>query len=196
MKITTKIVTALTLLASLTACSTSPMGVSLAQNEIAKQRMRFLLEAACINERTTRSQKRVLDGQGFSTSNADNGGFTYNDGNSLVFANLSPKEEAFFNDDGRPNRIEGRACSVGSPAVSVRDANEIVAQVLAPRLVSDTRRLPAVIGVGQSPNDGGNGYFFQDVAIVVGQGKIDMRAETGESLSLPMANITVIRSRR
>ncbi|NSX55061.1 hypothetical protein [Parasulfitobacter algicola] len=180
---------------TLASCATAPMGVSSAQNEIAKQRMRFLMEAACLNETTLRAQRQVLDKQGFADKRPDKGGLSYNDGPSLVFANLDPNRWVVSNLDGLQKRIDGNGCSVGSPAISINDANDIVAQVLAPRLISDTRRLPATLGVGRSSTDGGNGYFFEDFAIVVSQGQITFSDAQGRSSVLPITNITVLRER-
>lgn len=184
------------LLAVLAGCAAESTfaPVSATEREIAKQRVRFLVEAACFNEDTGRGQRRVLDREGFAIRNRTGDQFFYGDPQFLVFSAVGDRYDLQFEGpDGRTLALAGTGCTVGSPAISHRDANEIVSQVLGARVLSATRAFPEPVAIGEN-EVGGVGFLLQGLAVTVQTAAVGGEPEGGGApQSFPIVDIVVVR---
>lgn len=183
------------LLVLLSCAEQTFVDASPAQRQIAIQRMRFLVEAACVENTTPRAQAQVFDRQGFANRLRTGGRYTYGDPATLVFAGIQPEELTKPASQTRSVRVRGRMCSVGSPAVSYSDANQILQQILSTRLLasSPSRRLPEVVSVGVNQPTGAQGYFFEGISYVVGTAGLSVEDVSGQQIDLPLVSIGVFR---
>ena len=137
------------------------------QREAALQRMRFVAEAVCLNNRTARAQDRAARALGFPIRERRGGGVIYANPGTLTILRLAPAPPQTVSLPGGGTRVyRGMGCAVGSPAVSVRTANRLVGEILTPRLVEGDRSVSQPVSAGQNDTDGA-GFFFDDLAITV-----------------------------
>ncbi|PWJ22075.1 hypothetical protein [Jannaschia seohaensis] len=157
---------ALLMLAALSACGAQGPGLSAAMEEIAVQRMRFTLEAVCVNNRTRRAQARVAETMSFPERQRDNGTVFYlNPGTLTVLALSTDAPLTLITEDGHRLSYRRDACAVGSPVVGVQAANRIMGEILAPRLVDGSNLAVSGVAFGQN-RLGGTAFYFEDLAVI------------------------------
>ncbi|WP_298436689.1 hypothetical protein [uncultured Jannaschia sp.] len=152
---------------ALAACQPATQtGFSQGAAEIAGQRMAFTVEAVCLNNRTRAGQTRAARALDFPFVQREDGGTVYSNPGTLTFLRIGPvAQQSITNRDGE--RIDvpgGSGCSVGSPAVGLRQSNAIAGQILAPRLVDGSGTLDGPLGAGLNPA-GGAGFFFEGLTM-------------------------------
>ncbi|MDB2407146.1 hypothetical protein N9W17_01260 [Jannaschia sp.] len=153
--------------AALSACvpQDGPMRVSGPVQDIAVQRMRFAVEAVCLNNTTRAAQDRAARALDFPIRDREGGAIVYVNPGTLTFLRLGPvPEQAITLEGGQQVVYSGPGCSVGSPAVGVSVANRIAGEILAPRLVDGSALTSAPVGAGRN-EQGGVGFFFEDVSL-------------------------------
>ena len=182
--------------AALSACTDTPLPVSAAENEIAIQRARFLFEAACVSNPTTRTQERAFDAQNLFSKDRTGGQINYADPGALVFAALLPDRIEREDEEGRTTFHPGRSCAVGSPAISIRDANRIMQQIVATRFATgpegDKFREIEIIGEGP---EGALGYFWNDMSLTVNRATVDVTDISGETTPIDLVSLNLFRER-
>ncbi|GIT91300.1 hypothetical protein JANAI62_17560 [Jannaschia pagri] len=154
---------------ALTGCVTSDASLqtSAGFEQIAAQRMSFAAEAVCLNNTTRSRQDRAARSLNFPIRDRDGNTTVYINPGTLTFLRIGPVPEQALNLPGRPRQVyRGNGCSVGSPAVGLRDANRLVGEILAPRLVDGSPITSAPVGAGTN-SAGGVGFFFDDVAVTL-----------------------------
>ncbi|MEO0861648.1 MAG: hypothetical protein AAFY65_13635 [Pseudomonadota bacterium] len=155
---------------ALSACvaSDASMQVAPAVRDIAVQRMRFAVEAVCLNNRTRSAQDRAARALGFPIRERQNGATVFVNPNTLTFLRIGPVDaQTYGRPDGQRGVVRaGTGCSVGSPAVGIRTANQIVGEILSPRLVEGAPITARPLGAGVNAA-GGNGFFFRDLAVTM-----------------------------
>lgn len=174
---------------------TTFVDASPAQRQVAIQRMRFLVEAACIENDRPSAQAQVFDKQDFPSRKKTGPRYIYGDPATLIFANIQPEKLIKPVSETRSAEVRGRMCSVGSPAVSYSDANAILQQILSTRLLASSpgRKLPDVISLGVNKPTGAQGYFFEGISYVVGTAGLAIEDENGQQANLPLVSIGVFR---
>ena len=182
----------LVLPALLAGCVTSGTGFSPAAEQVALQRMRFAVEAVCLNNDTRGAQDRAARTAGFPIRERQDGGVNYVNLETLTFLRLAPAPTLSVMTEDGPRAFEGMACSVGSPAVDVDTANRVVGEILAPRLVEGDTRLSGLIGAGE--NEGrGVGLFFEDLIVTVAEAETTLLdGETGEGVRFVHPTILIL----
>lgn len=182
----TRILTVLALL-GLSACvqntsSSTARGFSPALREIAAQRVQFVAEAVCLNNRSRAAQERAARAANLPVRTTNNGLVTYSNPGTQTYVLIGPAPDQTFNTPQGPRVFSGHGCSVGSPAVNQRTANRIVGEILSARLLDGTETLSRPVGDGTGENDrGGVGFFFEDLAITSPQVRTSFTDEvTGE----------------
>ena len=146
---------------------TTARGFEPAQREVALQRMRFVVEAVCLNNRTRAAQDRAARRLGFPLREVREGTVFYANPATLTFLQLGQSPElGFTQPDGTPRSVRGPACGVGSPAVGVANANRLLGEVLAPRLVEGDRTVSAPVALGEN-EDRGFGFLFEGLVVTV-----------------------------
>ena len=182
-------------LAALTACTDTPLPVSAAENEIAVQRARFLFEAACVSNTTRRAQERAFDAQNLFAKDRTRGQVNYVDPGALVFAALLPDYFDRENDEGQVVRQTGRSCAVGSPAISIRDANLIMRQIVATRFATGAEgdRFREIEEIGEDPESGAIGFFWPDMVLTVSNATVDITDQSGETTEVDLVSLNLFR---
>ncbi|WP_308916065.1 hypothetical protein [Jannaschia sp. LMIT008] len=155
-------------LLALSACMpATTTGFAPTTETVALQRMRFVVEAVCLNNTSRQSQDRAARALGFPIRERRDGGINFVNPGTLTFLRLGPAPEQRLNaGTGAERRFTGSGCSVGSPAVDLTATNRIVGEILAPRLVEGDRTVSAPLGAGRNAGQG-VGLFFDDLAITV-----------------------------
>lgn len=180
------------LLAACDPASQAFLPVPPEQKAVALQRMRFLSEVACLDAATRRAQERVLDGQGFDDKVRTGNRVSYADPLSHIYAGLFD-DNIDLTLDGASSQRRGRVCSIGSPVLTIDEANAALQTILAARLVSDADRLPQALGLGTAVAVGGNAYLFEGEVYFVGVSTVGFRDNDGGEFQLPVVSISVFR---
>ena len=137
------------------------------QRQIALQRMRFAVEAVCLNNTTQRTQERAARSVGFTNREVIDGEIVYVNPATLTFLQFAQSPVlGFERPDGQPTSVQGPGCGVGSPAVDVMAANRLIGEILAPRLVEGDSTVAAVVALGEN-EDRGFGFLFETLAVSV-----------------------------
>lgn len=184
------------LVLALAGCQVSdgPLAVDPAFRDIAVQRMRFAVEAVCLNNTSRSAQDRAARNLGFPIRQRERGETVYINPGTLTFLRVGPVDSQTFDkaEGGRGTVRAGSGCSVGSPAVGVRTANRIVGEILAPRLVDGSETLSAPLGAGTN-SAGGLGFFFDDLAVTMPLADtIFTDPETGETTTFVHPVILIV----
>ena len=176
---------------------TNPIGADAATEAAAFQRMRFVAEAVCLNNRTRGGQDRAARALGFPLrERGDQGSTLYVNPATLTFLRLGPSpQQTVTAADGRVVRYQGNGCSVGSPAVSLSNANRVAGEMLQARLVEGDRLTATPVGAGTNAADG-VGLFFDDLSVTVPLATtVFSNPETGEAAQVVHPVVLVIHSR-
>ena len=182
--------------ALLTACTDGPpLPVTAAENEIAVQRARFLFEAACVSNDTRRGQERAFDQQDIFAKDRSGNQINYVDPGALVFASLLPDHFDRENAEGKLTRRLGRSCAVGSPAISITDANRILQQIVATRFAASTDdAFREIEGIGED-DSGALGFFWRDMVFTVNPATFEFTDAEGNVTSVDLVSLNVFRER-
>ena len=188
----------LPLLLALAGCASPDRGSEFdpAQQQAALQRMRFAVEAVCLNNRSRDDQDRVARSLGFPIRERQDGGINYVNPSTLTFLRLAPAgPQTVALPGGGTRDYSGQGCSVGSPAVNVDMANRLVGEILAPRLVEgdSSVALPVAAGVNEAR---GAGLFFDDLAITVPLGTTTITNDGGEGVRFVHPVILIVHGGR
>ena len=187
----------LALLLALAGCAqTGANGFGGGVGDIAAQRMRFAAEAVCLNNTSSRSQERAVRDLDFPVRERDGDAVVYANPGTLTFIRIGPAPAQTFTDDqGRPRRIQGDGCSVGSPAVGTERANRLAGEILAPRLVDGSDTLLTPLAAGRNA-DGGVGFFFDNLAVTLPVARTTFsNPETGEARAFDHPVILIVHAR-
>jgi hypothetical protein len=163
-----------------------------ALTQVAEQRMRFAVEAVCLNNGTRASQDRAARALSFPIREARDGGVNYVNPDTLTFLRIGPAPAQTIDTAAGPRAYDGIGCSVGSPAVAVDDANRLVGEILAPRLVEGDRSIAAPVGAGRNDTRG-IGLFFEELAVTVPPARSTFVGGTGRSVSFDHPVILILR---
>ena len=152
----------------LSGCVEATSGFGSAQEQVALQRMRFAVEAVCLNNDTRGAQERAVASLGFPDRQVEEGVTFYGNPATLTVVQLARRSPdlGFVTPDGREVRVQGPSCAVGSPAVGVETANRIVGEILAPRLVEGDSTVAQPVALGEN-GDRGFGFLFEGLAVTV-----------------------------
>lgn len=151
------------------ACVQAPSsGFDPAATQVALQRMRFAVEAVCLNNTTRAAQERAIRALGFPERDEQGDVTFFVNPATLTFVQLVRRSPdlGFVEPDGTRRVVRGPACGVGSPAVDVAQANRLVGEILAPRLVEGDRTVARPVAVGENA-DRGFGFLFEGLAMTV-----------------------------
>ena len=168
-------------------------GFSGAASRVAGQRVGFVAEAVCLNNRSRAAQTRAAVALDFPVRQSDGGADIFINPGTLTVLRLGPVPSQGITVDGARTAIPGgQGCSVGSPAVSTREANAIAGTILAPRLVDGSDTLTAPIGAGLNES-GGAGFFFRNLAVTTpGARTTFTNDDTGEAIAFDHPVILIV----
>jgi hypothetical protein len=159
---------------------------------VAEQRMRFAVEAVCLNNGTRASQDRAAQALRFPIRERRDGGTNYVNPETLTFLRIGPAPAQTIDTPSGRRAYDGIGCSVGSPAVAVDTANRLVGEILAPRLVEGDRTIAAPVGAGRNEARG-IGLFFEELAVTVPPARSTFVAGSGDSVSFDHPVILILR---
>jgi hypothetical protein len=163
-----------------------------AVERVAEQRMRFAVEAVCLNNGTRAGQDDAARALRFPIREVQDGGVNYVNPETLTFLRIGPAPAQTIDTASGPRAYGGIGCSVGSPAVPVAQANRLVGEILAPRLVEGDRSIAAPVGAGQNEADG-IGLFFEELAITVPPARSTFVSPEGDAVSFDHPVILILR---
>ncbi|MEM7490174.1 MAG: hypothetical protein AAF390_13720 [Pseudomonadota bacterium] len=141
-------------------------GFSSGEANIAAQRMRFAVEAVCLNNRTRNGQDQAARQLSFPIREREGSSVVYANPGTLTFLRIGPAPEQAITTEAGRIVINGSGCSVGSPAVGQAVAQRLAGEILAPRLVDGSDTLRAPIAAGRN-SDGGIGFFFEGLSVTL-----------------------------
>lgn len=171
---------------------TTTNGFSTGEADIAAQRMRFAVEAVCLNNDTRRAQDRAARALNFPVRERAGNSVVYANPGTLTFLRIGPAPDQSITTDAGRTVIRGNGCSVGSPAVGQDLAQRLAGEILAPRFVdgSDTLRAPIAAGFNE---EGGIGFFFEGLSVTLPPAVTTFTdPETGEGIAFEHPVILIV----